>query len=338
MPTKLRPNSRRLQKRNIESLLRQLDCIAKRPWLDLATEFDFCSLYRGLNLKPDYEPKGANRIRVGVAGFTTFGNPEVQKPGDFIHLGIDRRIDYWHKVIAEAILTLRPLKQSAKEKAKWNRISTMLDALHRDRRALAVLCNDDSESPRRRAATMLVQIYRAWRPDVTFAWLGEAGKPSNDRPLFQCWLEQFGQTAIAECAAQALVELSRLYRQAVSQDDLVEQAIESYSLVLVRGLGRREIFWKGQSVGDDWTKSSAQWAFLEYLVEALKFRLGVDGYQGDTPRVDLANARYRLSKVLPPNLDKLIQTAGVGSYRLHFDPGDAVILTVEQQEHVSGLK
>jgi hypothetical protein len=182
------------------------------------------------------------------------------------------------------------------------------------------------------ACLSLVQIHAAFFPKSDFLWLGEASNFVGWAAYYRDAIEHRENFLLVEQIAAALAECAECYRSRETPEEVLNKALARHSLVLVEGIGRREAYWKGTMAGERWGGHSALWQFLLALAEGVKAQPGVDCVKLDC---SVKDARSRIKKLIPPELDTLIQPNGRGTYVLKLPPQEVCVLRWQDEEQLT---
>lgn len=300
---------------------------ARRPWHDLASPGDYFAVAADMNL---VEPVRDSEGKIATMGtLLPYINPTLIRLGDFVTRGMLARAEFWLTSLQQNWVQLQRhathLDDAAKETLAG--LSRLLGKLHNNYELLSHRCAEGPQAFLREACITLTQMYAAYTPCASFAWLGpEAAIGAKGAFIYRHRIERrddkMGPDPIAavlpDQIAAALCAVAGLYRAEAEADDLIAEAVHRSRLVLVSGPGRREVYWDKKLVKQHWQRKAAQWAMLEDLVRAVSTGgAGTDGYGTmDEYDYDPKDCKYRFYKSLPQTLYDLIVSAGSGTYRL----------------------
>jgi hypothetical protein len=320
---------------------------ATRPWLDLVSQADFFYPATGLHLR---EPQGSlsrsfnERFRSGFS----FGEHIVRM--------LIARVEFWQKPIDEAWKNcFYAIQGNTQRENDWrNRLFSAKIKLDQAVEELKKCCLAGNEARLRNACCVLLQVYVAYHPSPTLQWLappedwvrtsgavlrahvrhrGEVVTVEPIGPRLARMVERstamIVDMVLLEQVAAALHDVAELYRQAVSPEDMIEEAVQSHDLVVL--LSPRAVCWKGRKVGPNWHDHPQPWDFLVQLAEAATKGQGVDCYNfgdGVTHR-DLSVRKYELARLLPDDLGVLLEKTRSGPCRLALPPEKIAILDLD---------
>jgi hypothetical protein len=309
-----------------------MEFIAGRPWLDLASSADFFSPVAELNLSNREVYLGPNSSHVQIGKFLPYLNPRFRPLGDFISRALLTRAEYWRDTLQRFSVWCQnaiPSQQRHLDGPLLTATAAM-GRLAEDLERLRHALTDGADAKLREASLVLVQAHAAFRPLADFSWLGDAATLAGNAALYRSEIERRENFAMVEQIAAALAEMAPLYRRAEDPDAVLRQACARYELVVVDGPGRREVYWKRNEVGDKWGRQQAPWIFLVALVERLMSgQSAVDAFKIDCSTKD---ARYRIKRIIPEDLDAHIVSAGTGTYTLNLSPEQVRLLRIEEEE------
>jgi hypothetical protein len=172
---------------------------------------------------------------------------------------------------------------------------------------------------------VLAQVYRDCAeptPDIGWLKLSEQAQ-KHRRGHVRHALLSGADYVTGQRIAQALDDARKLYAGAPADQAVIEEAIETGELVLVEC--RREVYWEGKKVDQDWRKNRAPWVLLWQL--AARGRRGQDVlaqhlYPEDPskPRSTMASRWGRLKVLLPASLRRYVLPGSeTSSYILKLD-------------------
>jgi hypothetical protein len=88
-------------------------------------------------------------------------------------------------------------------------------------------------------------------------------------------------------------------------------------------------------VDKDWVKHDVVWEFLQVLVERSKRSLGADVFDVQKVRAySLKDARHRLKRLIPKEMDAQIKPSGTGTYRIDLPAEQMALLRLEQDDRL----
>jgi hypothetical protein len=300
----------------------------------LASSADFFSPVAELNLSNREAYLGPNTSHVQIGQFLPYVNPRFRLLGDFISHALLTRAEYWRDTLQRFSVwgqNAVPPQQRHLDGPLLTASSAM-GRLAEDLERLRHALTDGADAKLREAGLVLVQTQAAFRPRADFSWLGDVATLAGNAARYRYEIEHRENFAMVEQVAVALSEMAPLYGRAEDPEAVLRQACARYELVVVDGPGRREVYWKRNEVGDQWRRQQAPWQFLVALVERLKSGLsGVDAFQIDCSPKD---ARYRIKRLIPGDLDVHIVSAGTGTYALDLSPEQVCLLRMEEEERI----
>lgn len=293
--------------------------IASRPWKDLACYSDYFGPAAGLNLQDREAYLGPGASQVQFLNLTPYGNPRLRPLGDFISGMLLARAQHWRDVLQRFSVWRQSVvpANDREDDPRWSTVFRNMDLLEEDFERLRHALTIGQDVKLREACLVLMEAQAAFRPQTDFSWLREIAILAANAARFRYWIEYRHDFALVDQIAAALTEVAPLYRSAEDSEALLQQACARHDLVLVDGAGRREAYWKRQLFGISWLDHQAPWRLLLTLAERLvSGRAGTDGFQIDC---SVKDARSRLKKMIPQELNEHIDAAGKGTYILNLN-------------------
>jgi hypothetical protein len=266
--------------------------------------------------------------------FLPYCNPRLRLLGDFISRALLIRVEHWQGVVSafsSHCRSLIPAEVRSRDR-NWSAAETEYAQLNTDAIQLRHVLLAGSEAKMREAAVALVQVQAAFQPQSDFSWLGSALPSVTFAAHYRDAIENRQNFALAEQIAASIAECASIYHSNQDAEEILRQALVEYRLVLVEGPGRREAYWRGLAVGDRWSRQNACWQFLVAVAEAAKSKTGVDAFDLNSAVKD---ARGRIKRSIPPELDSLILPGGRGTYVLDLDPEQICILRFEAEDRLA---
>lgn len=308
--------------------------IATRPWQDLACSADYFGPAADLNLRDREAYLGPGASHVQLLDLIPYGNPRLRPLGDFISRMLLARAQHWRDVLQRFSAWRQSVvpANDREDHPRWPTVFKNMDLLAEDFERLRHALTAGQGVKLREASLALIEAQAAFRPQTDFSWLGEVAKLAANAGRFRYRIERRHDFALVEQIAAALTELAPLYRSVEDSEAMLRQACARYDLVLVDGAGNREAYWKQQTVGDRWHSQNAAWKLLIGLAERLlSGGSGTDGFQIDCSSKD---ARYRLKRHIPQELDEHIVAAGEGTYILDLKVEQVCLLRWRDDERL----
>ena len=302
-----------------------MEFIEGRPWRDLVRVSDYYQPASNLNLIHPEKSFNAADKPVQLAEFTPFVNPGLRTLGDFVSRMLFLRIDHWESLLMRFRDCVRKvLRDSNMERdSQWETFEKMCVDLHRNYEHLKDGSLMGKAAKIRNSLIALLQVYAEYRPLAPLEWLGIPSALPRNGQAIRYQVETRKELSIAEQVAAALVDVAPLYGDELDPQVMIEAKCETHRLVLVNGVGRREVYWGNTLLTADWVANKGPWELLVALVDRAKSKQGADGtIMQDTVPGSLKDFRSRLKKLLPPDFNERIKPAGRGTYRLHLDPGE----------------
>jgi hypothetical protein len=310
-----------------------IDYVARRPWRDLVAIADYFSPTAELNLVDRGAYLGQGNQHIQIADFLAACNPALRRLGDFVSRSLLIRIAYWRDMLERFAALCRDvaLRLDFPGDGVWKGAQETRAQLVAAHEALQGACTGRGPILRN-SCTALLQVYVAYRPAVKLPWLG-LPRSIGQRPYWlRHRLENHRDTDIADCAADALLDVAPIYRDALDVEGIVAEHVQARDLVLVMGPGCREVHWRGQLIQANWFVHRALWGLLVALAQAAKNQLGVDAF--DDPSRSYKDARHRLKPLIPEALNALILPAGRGTYRLDLAANAICLLEFDSQQRL----
>jgi hypothetical protein len=309
--------------------LQAMEFIMRRPWRDLVSIFDYWQPGSNLNLIHPEKSFGASGKPVTLAEFIPFFNPGLRTLGDFVTRMLFLRIEYWENLLIrfwDCLLTV--LRNSKMERdAQWTAFEEMCDHLRRNKAQLKECTLMGKAANFRNSFIALLQVYAEYRPLAPLEWLGIPSELPRNGQAIRHRIEARKEFGVAEQIAAALIDVEPIYREEMDPQLMIMEKVESHSLVLVSGVGRRDVYWQKELLAVDWEAQNGPWQLLSTLADRANSKQGTDEtYLRDSMRGSLKDFRSRLKKVLPPDLNKRIRPAGRQTYRLDLDPTQVCVL------------
>lgn len=295
---------------------RLIALIAARPWQDLACSADYFGPAADLNLRDREAYLGPGAAQVQLLDLLPYGNPRLRPLGDFISRMLLARADHWCDVLQRFSVWRQPVvpANDREEDPRWSAVFKNMNLLAEEFERLRHALTAGQGVKLREASLVLIEAQAAFRPGSDFSWLGEIGKLAANAARFRYLIERRHDTALVEQIAAALTEVAPLYRRVEDSEALLRKSHASHDLVLVDGPGHHEVYWKRQRLDDQCLRQEAPWRLLIALAERLlSGGSGTDGFQIDRSAKD---ARYRLKRLIPREMDEHIVAAGEGTYVL----------------------
>lgn len=310
------------------------DFVAARPWHDLVSIRDFFGYVAELNLLDRTAWLGPNSEKIQIGEFLPYANPVLKRPGDLIARSMFIRIDYWLDGLRRLLVRCDGLL--AAPTGKMTKLRTELRATLNDVQAplqkLEEACSHAPEVRMREAAMRLLQLYTAFRPSASLAWLGLDSQPMTIPGLLRYDLEKRADLDLADAIAAALTEIAPLYRTGLDPDETIAEKARSLPLVLIYGPGRRELYWQGTLCDIDWGKRKRAFTLLVALAEKAKRGQAVD--ECDDLGVSLKDARSDLNRLLPKSMRPVIQVRQK-AYKLNLPADDIYVGRFDQEDRLS---
>lgn len=306
------------------------DFVAGRPWRDLVSIYDYFGYVGELNLADRSAWLGPDSQQAQLAEFTPFINPTLKLPGDLIARSLFIRIEYWQShlqkfmVHCDNLLARRSPRMTKARTALRSALQGISPAVQR----LENVCRHAADVRLREATVKLLQMFAAYRPRADFTWLNPGDYAPEQAGIWRYHLEHRADLDIADDVAAALREIAPLFRSELDPDLVIEEKVRQLPLVVIDGLGRREVYWKNSLCDVDWDRHKRAFTLLRTLVEKGKRGLGVDA--ADDLGISLKDAKGDLTKFLPEPLSSLIQVRQA-TYKLNL-PADKMYLGSFGQE------
>jgi hypothetical protein len=276
--------------------------VARRPWHDLVAIRDYFGPVSDLNLVDRSAWLGPDSALVQIGEFSPYSHPHWRLPGDHVSRATMTRVDYWLRHLRRFVIRFE--EQHNRGTPQANELAAELRAavasVYPLRDQLEVVCVNSDDSATRRSAITLVQAYAAFRPANPLTWLGPAASARSLASEMRYRLEKRNEHDIAAVTAAALQQLSVLYRQDVDPDDRIAEQVQVVDLVIIAGVGRREVYWKAKLIESDWFKQDRAWRLFANLAERAKQGLGVDDWV--ELKISKKDAKADLGKILPADL------------------------------------
>lgn len=308
---------------------RQMECIASRPWHDLASVSDYFRPTSGLNL--------AERDGLKLATFLPYFNRTLRTPGDFISRCMEIRIDHWRQLIHKFYIRCHTAQQRVDLNfgSSWKELQDAHSELSRNIDLLHEMISFGAEAQVRDSCIALLQIYAGFRPNADWDWLGLCSQMASGVADYSYRVKQRNEWEIPERAAAALVDIADIAcRQ--SPDDLIDEKRRSKRLVLIEE--ERRGYFDGEPIeasnGDDNWHGTGNfcWELLWVLAERAQTKQSVDAMHLSNhknrkpPTVQaVKDRRSGLKKRIVTALNDSIIQAGRGTYRLDL-PADEICL------------
>jgi hypothetical protein len=310
--------------------------VAQRPWHDLVATRDYFGLAAELNLKNRAAWLGVDSEMIQIGEFSPFIHRHWRLPGDHIARATLTRIDYWcyrlRQLQKECIELLNQNNEAAA--TICTNVQSSLGNITSLRDRLEELCFKSDESRLRHSAICLAQIYAMYRPGEALKWLGDILEARSLVAMMRYDLEQREEIDVASIAASAITDFSVLYRSDIDADEQIAERLQRIPLIVVAGVGRREIFWRGKLIEVDWQKYGRAWVLFVNLVERAKQGLAIDRFT--KLRVSRKDAKAELLKLLPPDLAELI-TRQQGIYQLHLPKEQIYVVHFELRDQITEI-
>src|ERR1700722_9556427 len=283
-------------------LLSTLKFIAKRPWRDLVSEYDFFSPAVDLNLRNrDDWLAGTGRVQVGA--FLPFLEPKLSVPCDFVMTCVEQRVIYWQTILQRASVELQRIfrRSNSDHSADERALREATPDLRSRVAELGACVYDAGEFSSRTACMILAQVYAAYFPKADFGWLGEASQMAGNALRFRWSVEQRTNEEIPETVAKALTDLVPFYRRDLDVELYIQEMARTRPLCLVDGRCRRAVYWNHSLLDIEWERHSVAWTLLtEMAAKAKTSGQGVD--EACDLGISLKDAHQDLTKFLPLDL------------------------------------
>lgn len=308
--------------------------IAARPWQDLACGADYFGPTADLNLRDREAYLGQGAAHVQLLDLIPYGNPRLRPLGDFISRMLLARAQHWFDVLQQFSVWRQSVVPANDREGdpRWSTVFKNMDLLAEDFERLRHALTAGQDVKLREASLALIEAQAAFRPRTDFSWLGKVAKLAANAARFRYRIERRHDFGLVEQIAAALIEIAPLYRSDEDSEAMLHRACAGHDLVLVDGPGHREAYWKRQRLDDQWRRQEAPWKFLIALAERLlSGGSGTDGFQIDCSPKD---ARYRLKRLIPPEMDKHIVAAGEGTYVLDLKAEQVCLLRWRDDERL----
>lgn len=306
--------------------LSAVESIAERPWHDLVSASDYFFPVTGLNLK--------NPADLQWGMFSTFFNPQLRPPGDFVSRGLQIRLDHWNHYLRRFWVRCHTIAQRYGEDASdsWHQVTAVWAELQERITALRAMCFSGSEARLRDSCIALLQVMVGCRPDIDIRWLGvPAGLERNIAGMPNVVKRRHNLT-IADRVAAALADVADMMRRPPTPDEVIESKRRTHDLVLVAGPGLWQMFWKGDECGEALANKKAPREFLWALAQRAKTNQCVEAHLWRNQTMPLKDRRFHLRGRIPERLRDRIKSVGDGAYKLNV-PGESICLLLVNEEN-----
>ena len=304
-----------------------IDAVAHRAWLDLAVGDEFFGPHRQLNLA---EPE-----RLALEEFDPLTGSRLPRLGDYVTRLLFLRIDFWQAYLnlffGKCVVALHQVE------GEWTADlegivfanAEMENRLH----ALKDACLAEPEFGLRESCITLVQAYSAYAVRPQLDWLKVSpGLAEASRGLVKLAVRRpVCDMAAIEKVVAALGGVAGLFSAKPTWEETLIQAIASKSLVLVES--PRGAWWKRGRIDQDWDRKPKLWELLWELVARAQLGRTVDRFQLSNNKSERAirDRRSDLGRLLPPELNALIVSAGQYTYRLNLPADESALLLREDE-------
>lgn len=321
-----------------------LELVASRPWFDLVCPEEFFHAYRDLHLN-----------ETNMSHTAAFRKRELRIPlGDYVLRSLLARVDYWKGLLDRLFITISSALPSGNQESYqaaerlFNRQLELDGAVQE----LKEVCHQEPLAHRREACVALTQVYTAYFPKPSLAWLGcpPDWGPVSAPEIRSCIRRQsslqtlvrkaeghleVGETRPASLCdpetvrriAAALEDVVVFYEAPEDPEDLIAWARNQCRLMLVDRLPR-EVYWDGSPIaGEVWDQYHVVWNLFWVLAQNPR-RIIDQGMLQHPEKHQIRSRRERLSKILleVQDLDALIETVRGHGYRLNLDAEDIHLL------------
>ena len=269
--------------------------------------------------------------------FSTFVNPLLRPPGDFVSRGLQIRIDYWSNYLQRFWVRCHSVarRHGAKETNSWQKVTASRADLSERAAALKAMCFSGQEARLRDSCIALLQIMVGCRSDVDIRWLGlPPGLERNGAGMSHVVKRRHNLT-IADRVAAALADVADMMRRPPTPDEVIELKRRTHELVLAAGPGMWRMFWKDDDCGQELADKKVLRDFLWALAQRAKTGQCVEPQlwgSSTNKTLPLKDRRHNLRGCIPEDLRQRIKSVGEGSYRLNV-PGDAICLLLFNEEN-----
>lgn len=279
--------------------------------------------------------------------------------GDHVCRGLFARLDWlcrktveaWSRCLFEAS---DRANNDASQLELVRRLVLSKGALDEAVAALRAACHVEGESRLRDACCVLAQVATVYGTGPRLGWLGYVGATPNVigpycrsarilAPADLIEAEPDGEgglrvidrqralpvrpEAIRQVAA-SLDVVTSIYRTPVEREELIDWLRVEHRLVLADGRPRAA-YWKGGEVRAEWDRNPTLWDLLWRLGDAARREEPVDREAavgpGRSPRT-LTYRRHKLGKLLPDELNALIEDVPPGGYVLRLPAGEVALV------------
>jgi hypothetical protein len=313
--------------RSAESLpgLSIIEAVAHRAWLDLTVGDEFFCPCRQLNLA---EPEG-----LPLDEFDPLTSSRLPRLGDYVTRLLFLRIDFWQAHLnlffGKCVFALHQVEGDWT--AELEEIVFAMTAMKNRLQVLKDACLAEPEFGLRDSCITLVQVYEGFAARPQLDWLKVSpGLAEASRGLVRLTVRRpVCDMAAIEKVAAALGAVAAISRATSTWEETLGQAIASKNLVLVDS--PRRAWWKQDRIEQDWDRKPMLWELLWELVARAKLGRTVDRDQLSNKKSERAirDRRSDLGRLLPPELDALIVSAGRYTYRLNLPPDESALLVHE---------
>jgi hypothetical protein len=306
--------------------LSAVEFIAQRPWRDLASPSDYFFPVAGLNLKkPDSRQWGM---------FSTFVNPLLRPPGDFISRGLQIRIEHWTHYLQRFWVRCHAVVQQSGEELtdSWPQVTAAKANLSEQTAALRAMCSSGPEARLRDSCIALLHVMVGCRPGIDISWLGVPMGLERNVMGMPAVVRRRHNLTIADRIAAALADVADMMRQPPTPDEVIESARRAHQLVFATGPGVWRMIWDDVECGQTIADKPALRDFLWALAQRAKTGQCVEANRWKSGTTALKDRRYHLRGHIPESLRDRIQPSGDGAYKLDL-PGDEICLLAFNEEN-----
>ena len=316
--------------------LARIESIASRSWDDLVSIRDFFA--------PMQPPLDGGMLQHG--SFLPLANPRLRAPGDFITRCLEIRISELLEDLTQfyrRLWDMHPPHVPGRS-PDLETLASQLAELRSTVDELRRVCFDGPDARVRDSCIALLQVYVAFRLNTDLHWLGTPPELVAGIADIPQRVRRRLQWDVPERAVAALIDITDLVRRKQSPEDVIEEKKATKRLVLVEE--QRAVYLDGRpaDVGEaNWHgRHNLLWELLWELADRARIERSVDAYrlsnlkapkpehnnQPPEPLSEQAvkDRRSDLKKIISPELNELIVSAGAGTYRMTLDPSEISLL------------